>query len=62
MSDVWNFLSANFRRPCPREYVVSEGTPYPVNLDEAFGFLELVDVRELAGRSRSSGTTSRSAA
>jgi mannose-6-phosphate isomerase-like protein (cupin superfamily) len=28
---------------------VSEGTPYSINLDEAFGFLELVDVRELAG-------------
>lgn len=28
---------------------MSEGTPYSINLDEAFGFLELVDVRELAG-------------
>lgn len=27
---------------------MSEETPYSVNLDEAFGFLELVDVRELA--------------
>ena len=27
---------------------MSEGTPYSINLDEAFGFLELVDVRELA--------------
>lgn len=28
---------------------MSEGTPYTINLDEAFGFLELVDVRKLAG-------------
>jgi hypothetical protein len=28
---------------------LSEGTPYTINLDEAFGFLELVDVRKLAG-------------
>lgn len=28
---------------------MSEGTPYSINLDEAFGFLELVDVRALAG-------------
>lgn len=28
---------------------MSEGTPYSINLDEAFGFLEILDVRELAG-------------
>jgi len=28
---------------------LSEGTPCTINLDEAFGFLRLVDVRELAG-------------
>jgi hypothetical protein len=41
---------------------LSEGTPYTINLDEAFGFLELVDVRKLAGGSKIDGTIRRSAA